>query len=264
MHKLFSKIFLYCLLLCPIFVHSQSILTDNGVPVTIFRKTISENLGTVIVAHGCYGVSDHEERIAKLFSSEGFNSIVVDSWAYRGIPKGNGPGSMCQVYAVTGEQRLEETYKTVNWIKRQSWHSGKIFLIGFSHGGALALQASQNSLDKGIDKSVSFYPYCFPYDHREPKIPVQLHIGSSDDWTPPHRCRGIYSGWFRNYKNGEYYEYQNSTHAFDVQGLMFRCPQNGCVRRGIGEGGMVVDRVIKYNQETTTLAYERVLKFFKE
>ena len=259
MLKQFFKLVLLCIpFVCNAYdgVWGGSKLTDDNVPIMLYNippAIEGKNYGTVIVAHGCYGISPHEERIGAMFSREGFNAVLVDSWKYRNVPK----GTVCQTYSVSGQQRLEEVYKTVNWIKQQKWHKGDIFLIGFSHGGIVALAASKNGPEKGIAKAEAFYPYCWPSDHTEPKIPVQLHIGSSDTWTPPHRCRGIFKSWFKEYKYGEYFEYPDTHHSFDAEGV-------NRIIQGLGENGITTGRIIRYNPESTRQAYERVLKFFKE
>jgi dienelactone hydrolase len=254
MFKPITKFLSVVALLVPLTVFSVEpngfILTDNGVPVKLFNTSKKESFGTVILLHGCNGVGPHEEIVAERFTDRGFDAVVIDSWKYRKIT------SVCQTNAVEGYQRLEEVYKAVNWIKQQPWHKEKIFLIGYSHGASTALAASRNGPEKGIDKAVAFYPYCFPQDHAEPKIPVQLHIGEKDDWTPAYRCRGIYNGLFKKYTYGEYYEYPDTYHAFDHT--------VDKVIPGIGQGGVVTPRIIRWNINSTYEAYKRTLKFFKE
>jgi dienelactone hydrolase len=197
----------------------------------------------------------HERDTADLFAFKKFNAVVVDSWSYRGFPTGTGDDSMCKNFFEPA-RRLEEIYKTVEWIKEQPWHKGKIFLVGYSHGAMVALEASLYPASKGIDKAVGFYPFCRPHNHTEPAIPVQIHIGTDDDWTPANRCRGIYNSWFKKYKYGEYYEYSKTTHSFDIG--------RDITVRGLGNGGVMSDHKIRYNQESTKIAYDRVYNFLKE
>jgi len=252
---MFSKILTLIILAISLQVHAYTppefILTDNKVPVKVVTNLSNEYYGTIIIAHGCKGVTPHEEMVGMKLAEEGFNTVVIDSWKYRNV------NHVCENNAVKSHERLEEVYKTVNWINRQKWHSGKIFLIGYSHGGMVALAASKHTKEKGIDKAVAFYPYCFPSDHVEPKIPTQVHIGEKDDWTPAQRCRGMYDGLFRKYKNGEYFEYPNAYHGFDLKGVDRVIP-------GIGQGGIVKSRIIRFDRSSTITAYTRTLKFFKD
>lgn len=230
---------------------------DKKVPIIHYKiaDDETENKGTVIIAHGCAGVMVHERNIAQMFRQKNYHTVLVDSWTYRGFPSGPGENSMCR-QRFDPALRLEEVYKAAAWVRTQPWHKGKVYLLGFSHGGMVALEASLFPRSKGIDKAVSFYPFCHPHYHREPLIPTQVHIGSDDDWTPAARCRGMYTSMFKKYKYGEYYEYPNTTHSFDI-GRDFTV-------RGLGANSWISDRVIKYNRETTRTAYARVFEFFND
>jgi dienelactone hydrolase len=254
---MFSK---FILLLCVIVTgvaNSQELqITEKNIPIIFYPTTNKEvNYGTIIVAHGCAGVMYHEKHVGQIFASKNFNSVVVDSWTYRGYPTGAGEGSICKK-RFDPSLRLDEIFKTAEWIRQQPWHKGKVFLVGYSQGAMTALEAGLYPASKGIDKAVAFYPYCHPHYRREPSIPTQIHIGTDDDWTPAKLCNGIYDSWFKKYKNGEYYEYPNTTHSFDI-GRDF-------VVKGMGSGGVITDRVIKFNRESTELAYSRTINFFKE
>jgi dienelactone hydrolase len=257
MLKLCFKIFLVLCCLVSGITYSQDLrITEKNIPVIFYPSSDKEiNYGTVIVAHGCAGVMLHERNVGQKFANKNFNTVVVDSWAYRGYPAGVGEGSICK-RRFDPSLRLEEIFKTAEWIKQQPWHKGKVFLVGYSQGAMTALEAGLYPPSKGIDKAVAFYPYCHPHYHRDPSIPTQIHIGTDDDWTPARLCHGIYEGWFKKYKNGEYYEYPNTTHSFDI-GRDFTV-------RGMGNGGLITDRVIKFNRESTDLAYDRTISFFKE
>jgi dienelactone hydrolase len=223
---------------------------DEGVPVKVLYSANKQSQGTVILMHGCGGASPKEDFWAKKFSEWGFDAVIIDSWGYHNVP---------WMYAcknfVDPRVRLKELYITADWIRKQPWNTGKVFMIGYSHGGIVAVQASKNLPTKGIDKAVAFYPYCWPSDHTEPKIPTQVHIGSADDWTPASRCRGMYDSWFKKYTNGEYYEYPGVYHNFDTD-------QDRQIV-GMGEGSRLQLRTLRGDKEATKLAYKRTVDFFK-
>lgn len=227
-----------------------SATTDKALPVSTFTSN-SATYGTVILLHGCVGPDLRQTKFAKLLTDNGFNAVILDSWAYRGVPYGVGPNSVCSTYSVRArDRRDDELYKTVKWIKSQTWHTGPVSVIGWSHGGMVALSAANNGPEYGIAKAVSFYPYCLPNTYNNPKIKVQLHIGKDDDWTPAKLCRNLYT----ESSNGKLFEYDNSYHAFD-----------GNVRTsvpGIGEHGVSM-RTIQPNDQAKELAYSRVIEFLK-
>jgi dienelactone hydrolase len=215
------------------------------------------NNGTVILMHGCGGPTTHGENFAGLLAGEHFNSVIIDSWKYRGATGGVGPTSVCSTYSIKATDRLEEVYKVIAWIKTQPWHRGDIHILGWSHGGMVALAASKYGTEKGIAKAVSFYPGCLHrIDYINPTIPTQIHIGKDDDWTPAFLCRGLYKGLFTDSKYGEIFEYENSYHGFD--GL------HNVTVRGIGHDGRVGPRTLRVNYDAKNLSYERVFKFLKE
>lgn len=234
--------------------------TDNGVPVMVVTNGTSgdrPNNGTVILLHGCSGPNAVYENFAGQLAGEHFNAVIIDSWAYRGAPKGHGPGTVCSTYSVRAAQRLEELYMVVDWIKVQPWHKGNIYVAGWSHGGMTALAASRSGPEKGITKAVAFYPACLPgFGWNDPSIPTQVHIGKDDDWTPAYLCRNFYKGFFRDSDKGEVFEYENSYHGFD--GLY------DVKVEGIHINGTVQPRIIRPNHDAKKLAYERVFKFLKD
>lgn len=227
-----------------------SATTDKKLPLSTFI-TSSTTRGTVILLHGCGGPGGKQNKFAKLLTSEGFNAVILDSWAYRGILRGSGPTSVCNTYSVDPrDRRDDELYKTVKWVKSQEWHSGPISVVGWSHGGMVALAAADNGPEYGITKAVAFYPYCFPNNHDNPKIKVQLHIGKDDDWTPAKLCRNLYAVS----TNGKFFEYENSYHGFDGN--------TSASVSGVAENGISM-RTIQPNQSAKTLAYSRVIEFLK-
>jgi dienelactone hydrolase len=220
--------------------------TPEGLPFELLRSVTSQ--GTVILAHGCGGPFAVRDRgWATALANAGFNTVAFDSWAWRGIP-----GGVCRDNRVSGEERTKEVELMVAHLKSQAWHSGPIHLLGWSHGGTLALQVSRLGL--GITKAVAMYPWCEP-QFANPKIPVQIHIGGADDWTPAYRCAGLYSSFFGK-SQGTLFEYPGAYHDFDM--FMDR----DFTTQGRGERGIVTSRRLKTDAQARDLAVQRVVAFF--
>lgn len=174
---------------------------------------------TIIVVHGSGGVTAHEEAWAQTLKSQGYNSVLLDSYSMRGIS--SHPGIVRRDF--TTDDRAREIVKLANWISLQPWHKGKIGLLGFSQGGSAVLAVAsesrmmimhkiQPSEIKKIDFAVLYYPGCqiVPPD-RDPLFPIQLHLAEKDDLAQPWRC---YIGT-SNLKNYEVSSYENARHTFD-------------------------------------------------
>lgn len=181
---------------------------------------------TVIISHGSSGVSVSDHDRARVISSMGYNTVVVNHYSGKGIV----PGSHLVGTVVKGAQgtdRALDIIMAARWIKKQPWHKGKIAVIGYSQGGAgvNALASAPSMLNKYygeiteedlkiISAGVGVYPSCSPDLHASPAMnavfPVQLHIAGDDDLAQPGWCDTIHS------KNYEKFVYEGATHLWDV------------------------------------------------
>jgi dienelactone hydrolase len=176
---------------------------------------------TVIVGHGCDGVSAHYEAWAKQINSWGYNTILLDSFGPRGYYRG-----VCNSGSrVAPFTRLGDVREAVEKIKASDYHSGKIGYIGFSHGGAVAMQVATADETVGVDAVVAYYPNCKGNalfykdkqgvdgnkDFSNPTVPTVLMLGAKDEWTPIKFCLD-----FNKAGKYEVNIYDNASHAFDI------------------------------------------------
>jgi dienelactone hydrolase len=177
-------------------------------------KTNKSTAPTVIVMHGCGGISNDHHFWGKSIQSWGFNSIVLDSFS------GVANGDVCSKPSLsTPHQRAQQAYSLAGWIEKQEWSDKKIGIIGFSHGGWTTLIASTKELsslypNNKIVTAVAFYPHCDNYFIRthKRKIPLQIHIGDLDTWTPSFPCEATAEVW--DLKDN-FYLYKDQHHHFD-------------------------------------------------
>jgi dienelactone hydrolase len=192
---------------------------------------------TVIVAHGCDGPGVWTEDWRRRIVDWGYNAVVVDQFSKRGFPSG-----VCNRGAlVPPDERNQDIGELVDWIKSQPWHSGEVALIGMSHGGAVAIDAAINSSTYGrLKATVALYPGCINirYNYENPKIPVQVHLGKQDSWTP---C--LSSNWSN--ANFDSYVYENAGHSFDIDR-----PKR-----------QYAGYTLWYDKEATTLSQDRIKNF---
>jgi dienelactone hydrolase len=163
---------------------------------------------TVIIAHGCDGAPNAwTEDWRRRLVSWNYNAVVVEQFNKRGFPL----GTLCNRGGlIPPEERNIDIAELIDWIKTQKWHKGDVALIGMSHGGAVAIDAAINeNVHPKLRASVALYPGCMlvRYNYDNPKIPVQVHLGKQDNWTP---C--LSSNWSKY----ESYVYENAGHSFDI------------------------------------------------
>jgi len=169
---------------------------------------------TIIVMHGCGGVSSDHHTWAQIIQSWGFNSVVLDSFS------GVISGDVCRKPSLShAGSRGVQAYSLASWVENQEWSQKKIGAIGFSHGGNSMLAMSTKELRNNfpgnkIISTVAFYPFCEPFFQiaQTRQIPLQIHIGELDNWTPANPCKDTANLW----KLGEnLFIYKDSHHHFD-------------------------------------------------
>lgn len=174
---------------------------------------------TVIVGHGCDGVSKHHHDWAKEIQSWGLNAVVMDSFTSRGAYRGT-----CNQSIVMPGERTSDVYEIASKIKDQPIHNGKFGYVGFSHGGTLALHLANDSANKDISAIVAYYPNCNRWvkaignsvfgekrSFDNPRVPTTMFLAEGDTWTPPEKC--LESVKDNNY---EIQIYKDSNHGFDM------------------------------------------------
>ena len=182
---------------------------DHEITIPLEVITQSRPSPTIIVAHPSDGLSwsRYVGFWGSLIKSWGYNVVLPDSFTTRGF---RNKEVMYKSGLVSNEQRAEDLTQVAMWIQKQSWHSGKIGMIGFSHGGgAVTRTANETSL---ISAGVAYYPGCRWAKDINPQVPVQIHIGTEDTWTPSFQCVALA-------KTSNLYDlhlYEGATHAFDI------------------------------------------------
>ena len=211
---------------------------------------------TLIIGHGCDGITPYLLAWGKEFEKWGYNTVYYDSFSRKGY---NNAEVCTSGMLVAPAFRAEETEEVARWIKQQSWHTGKIAYIGLSHGGSTAIRISNNAKSgkSNISAVVAMYPWCHVWamgsmsSVKENKnndwgwpmyLPTQIHLadGMLDALTPPHQCKDI--------QNAEVFDYAGATHAFD-----FPYPDR-----------TLWGHRMKYNSKATSLSRERIKKFLSE
>jgi dienelactone hydrolase len=220
---------------------------DVEIPVEVYR-TRKQSAPTVVFGHSCSGV--HDSRATNMLwiqtiNSWGYNVVVPDSFSPRGVN-----GVCADTKVVSAARRMPDIKATVQWVKTQAWHSGKVGFIGFSHGGTLGDFVAKGFITTGVDAVVSYYPYCNTQipriKERANVVPQMIHIGTKDEWTPPKMCEP-----WRDKPNYEIHIYDGAYHSFDRQ------VPDRWVNSNTGR------HFLQYNHAATTQAEARTKEFFE-
>lgn len=208
---------------------TKNIVLESGqiLPVRIRANYEAGNpRPTIIVGHGSGGVTIVELAQAVDISKWGYNSVVVDHYTARGI--GIHTGSA--VRGAYPTDRASDMLAVAKWVQAQTWHQGKIGIVGVSQGGAgLWVLADKGALKRHgkfkvtdddlslFSFGVAMYPACAPSlasPPFKPSFPIQLHIAGADDLALPQFC---------NTFGNEMYEkhiYEGATHAFNYDSVL--------------------------------------------
>jgi dienelactone hydrolase len=232
-----------------------SLETRSNEYIVIKPFGIAKPVPTVIMAHGCEGFSSsdglsYRNRASLIAQRFGYNVILYDAFK----PRGWFTDEVCtgargaNANAVPPVQRVEDTKQIARWVKQQSWHTGKISFIGYSHGGSVALAiANDQEASKLVSSAVAYYPNCdssYIGSHIDkPLIPTLVHLGEADNWTPMAGCIQ-----HKDKTNYQMAVYKNATHAWES-----------------GFNGTAIEKwPIRFNLEATHAAEMLTQEFFNK
>ena len=196
-------------------------------------------LPAVIIIHENKGLNAHIEDVARRVAAEGFWAIAPDALS----PLGGTPGEEDKAIKLIGQldakANVSNFLAAVKYLKTQPQSTGKVGVVGFCWGGALANQLAVNSPD--LSAAVPYYGRQ-PADEDVPKIKAALllHYGELDEAVN----KGItaYEAALKKVSiNYTLYMYEGAKHAFNND-----------------------TNAERYHKEAAELAWKRTIAFLKE
>lgn len=198
-----------------------------------------EKLPGVLIIHENRGLNKHFEDVTRRMALEGFLALTPDALS----PLGGTPDNPDKARELIGKLDIKSTIKNfvaaVRYLKSHPSSTGKVGVIGFCWGGAMANQVAVNSPD--VLAAVPFYGrQPAPEDVPKIKSSLLLHYAEHDEMIN----KGI-SAYEEALKKSsiEYkiFIYKETKHAFfnDTN------PE-------------------RYNKEAARLSWKRTIEFFNE
>ena len=179
--------------------------TDQPFTLAVYlARGVGEGPRPVIVAlHGCDGLLMNTGELgtrakdwAARWTAAGYTVLFPESFRSRGL------GPQCRVPLVERKaqprERARDVVRAADWLAGQpNIAADRMALVGWSHGGStvLATVARERPAPRTEFKTaIAFYPGCKSWAESErwsPRVPLQILMGSADDWTPPAPCRAL-------------------------------------------------------------------------
>jgi carboxymethylenebutenolidase len=193
----------------------------------------------VVVVHQNTGLVPHIEDVTRRVALEGFLTVAPDALT----PVGGTPEDLTKaselLKKLDSKSTTENYVAAVRYLKTHPASTGKVGVVGFCWGGAVANQVAVNSPDV-----MAVVPYYGPQPAAEdvPKIKASLllHYAGDDAWVN----KGIPA-------------YEEALKKANVD---FRMYMYEGTKHGFNED----TRAERYNKEAAQLAWQRTISFLKE
>jgi carboxymethylenebutenolidase len=203
------------------------------------RPNGDEKIPGVVVIHENRGLVPHIEDVTRRVALEGFLAIAPDALTPLGGTPEDPEKAPSLIQKLDSQSTIQNYLAAVKYLKTHPGSTGKIGVIGFCWGGAMANQVAVNSPDVLA---------VVPYYGRQPasedvskiKASLLLHYASLDEGTN----KGIpaYEEALKKASiDYKMYIYQDANHAFNND-----------------------TNPARYNKEAAQLAWKRTISFLKE
>ena len=203
------------------------------------RPKGDERLPGVVIAHENRGLNPHFEDVTRRMALEGFLAITPDALSPLGGTPEDSNKAPELIGKLDGASTTQNYVAAVKYLKTHPASTGKVGVVGFCWGGAMANQVAVNSPD--VLAAVPFYGRQ-PASEDVPKIKasLQLHYAGLDE-----RINSGIAAYEAALKKAsvdyKIYMYEGAQHAF----LNDTTPE-------------------RYNKEAAQLAWQRTISFLKE
>jgi carboxymethylenebutenolidase len=195
-------------------------------------------LPAILVVHENRGLNPHIEDITRRLALENFLAFAPDAL----FPLGGYPGTEDDARALfpklDQEKTREDFVAAVEWLMKRPDSSGKVGVVGFCYGGAMA-----NILATRVPRLAAAVPFYgtspAPEEAAKIKAPLLLHFAENDERV-----------------NASFPAYEEALKANKVKYQAFTYPGT--------QHGFNNDTTPRYDAEAAKLAWTRTLEFFNK
>jgi carboxymethylenebutenolidase len=203
------------------------------------RPKGNAKLPGVVVIHENRGLTLHIEDVTRRIALEGFQAVAPDALSPAGGTPDDSEKAIKMIGQLDGQSTLKNFTAAVQYLKTHTLSTGKIGVVGFCWGGAIANQVAVNSPD--LTAAVPYYGRQ-PVAADVPKIKAALllHYAGIDEGVN----KGI-SAYEEALKKAsvdyKLYLYEGAQHAFNND-----------------------TNAERYNKEAAALAWKRTIDFLNK
>jgi carboxymethylenebutenolidase len=188
-----------------------SFAAEDGGSCTGFlvRPDDDQRYPGVVILHEFWGLVDHTKSVAHLLAAHGYLALAPDLY--------HGESTDDRGEATRLMQNLDQALAAGDAVGAidylDSLSTGRIGLVGFCLGGAIAFRTAARS--DAVGATVAFYPTSVPEDVlRAIKAPVLALYGDQDTIVPPSQAEVVRRNLQRRALSVETHVYAGVGHAF--------------------------------------------------
>jgi carboxymethylenebutenolidase len=198
----------------------------------------TEKAPALVLIQEFWGVNAHVKSLADRLASEGF--LVVAPDLYHGKIAKDAAEATQLMTALDTAAAMTEISAAVAYLKEHPRGNGKVGVIGFCMGGALAFAAACHV--EGLSAVVPFYgvPPADKVDYAKVTAPILAHFAKNDEWATVAKAEAIKK-------------------ELDAQTKPMRLETYDA-----GHAFMNDTRPEAYDEKSATLAWQRSIDFLKK
>jgi carboxymethylenebutenolidase len=208
--------------------------------MAIPKKHHKKKPAAVLVIHENRGLQPYVRDVARRLAVEGFVALAIDYLSPQGGTPADEDKARTMIGALDLPAAVADGVATIDWLSKQPLLNGKVGVVGFCWGGAMANRLAVAAGPELAAASVFYGPTPPPADAVNVRAAMALHYAGMDD-----RVNAGADGWTQALKAANVdvkrYDYPGTQHAFHNDTSSAR-----------------------YNAAAAALAWDRTIALFKE